>query len=78
LGAAFDVTIAQQFQKCEASASRGTVRAISLRGRALTMLWNDGSRTWRLSGSLDRGRLYGIVGTLAEEAGRGSWSAERE
>jgi SAM-dependent methyltransferase len=77
LGAAVEFAISQQFQKLDVTASRGTVRAAALRGRALTMLWNDGTRNWRLAGELDRDRLRGLVGGVAEENPRNSWSAEK-
>jgi hypothetical protein len=77
IGAAFDVTISQQFQKLEATASRGTIRAIGLRGRALTFVWNDGIRTFRFAGSLEAGRLRGLVGSLSDDVGKASWDAQR-
>lgn len=77
LGASVDLTITQTYQKCEATTSRGTVRAIALRGRALTLIWDDGVRTWKLVGEPDRDRLRGLFGSVSDETGRNSWSAER-
>lgn len=78
LGEPFEIDVAQQYQRCEISTSRGTVRSAGLRGRALTLIWDDGKRTWRFSGELDtRGRLRGTVGPLSEETGRYSWRAMR-
>ncbi len=71
------INFTQQFQKLEATPDLGTVRAVGLRGKQLSMLWNDGSRTWRLVGEIEGNRARGLVGSIAEEHGKASWSAER-
>ncbi len=71
----FDLT--QRDQIISGAASRGTLRALALRGTEVILIWNDGARTWRLVGRANGDAITGSAGGIGEEQGSAKWRARR-
>lgn len=62
----FEVTVAQTLQVVSASASSGRVLWANLRGRQLSIAWQEGAARWLLRGDVDGAQWRGSVQTISQ------------